>query len=67
MADFHDDGFDDTRTYETYTRSLAHTQSSARINVIEEQRRGKQNFRRKPEVAYPTIPRHTRMSQTTPC
>lgn len=33
-----------------------HTHTSAPINVIEEQRRGKQNFCRKPEVAYPTIP-----------
>lgn len=40
---------------ETQTRALTRTRS-APINVIEEQRRGKQNFCRKPEVAYATIP-----------
>lgn len=36
--------------------TLSHAHTSALINVIEEKRRGKQNFCRKPEVAYPTIP-----------
>lgn len=37
-------------------RSAARLNFSSLINVIEEQRRGEQNVRRKPEVAYPTVP-----------
>lgn len=41
---------------DTLTHTHTHAHTSAVINVIEEQRRGKQNFCRKPEVAYRTIP-----------
>lgn len=60
MADFHDNRFDETCTEGKKKRRHAHSHAhtSAPINVIEEQRRGEQNFCRKPEVAYPTIPPH---------
>lgn len=55
------------RKTQTRSHTHTHTRASALINVIGEQRRGKQNFCRKPEVAYPTIPPHARISQTTSC
>lgn len=61
MADFLDNKYDKIlhreKNTHAQTNTHAHTHTSALINVIEEQRRGKQNFCRKPEVAYPTIPR----------